>query len=165
MNSETLIAELEHELVSTAKLLDLVPADKLTWRPHLNAMTLGELALHVAVIPVRYLTFAEEGSTTLETLVTHAQPKDRNQVLNSFKDGSTKAKVMLKKLDGEWINKSWSLTKNGAAVFTIPISLFTRLLVFNHLIHHRGQLSTYLRTLNIPIPSIYGPSGDENPFA
>ena len=165
MNSKNLIAELEHELVSTSKLLDLVPADKLTWRPHLNAMPLGELANHVAAIPGRYLTFAEQGSTELATLVTHAAPKDKNEVLSNFKAGTARAMNLLKKVDGEWADKTWSLTKNGSAVLTLPIPLFTRLLVFNHLFHHRGQLSTYLRTLNVRIPSIYGPSGDENPFS
>jgi uncharacterized damage-inducible protein DinB len=164
MNSKNLIAELEHELVSTTKLLNLVPADKLAWRPNPKAMTLGELANHVAAIPGRYLTFAEEGNTSLDTLVTHSSPKNKEEVLNNFKVGTSKAMEILSKADEVWGNKLWNLTKNGAVVFTLPLSLFTRLLVFNHLFHHRGQLSTYLRALNIAIPSIYGPSADENPF-
>ena len=72
---------------------------------------------------------------------------------------------LLNKGDGNWPTKLWSLTKNDSIVFTLPLTQFARLLVLNHLVHHRGQLSTYLRTLNVSIPSIYGPSGDENPFA
>ena len=164
MNSKDLIAELEHELISTEKLLLLVPADKLEWQPHPKAMTLGQLANHVACIPGRYLTFAEEGNTSLQTLITHALPKSKIEILDNFKSSRSKAMELLNRPDGSWAAKLWNLTKNGAIVFTLPLTQFTRLLVINHLIHHRGQLSTYLRTLNISIPSIYGPSGDENPF-
>jgi len=163
MNSQNLLAELEHELISTAKLLDLVPAEKLNWQPHSKAMTLGELANHVAAIPGRYLSFAVEGNTTLQTLMEHASPKNKPEILANFKDSSAKAKQLLQNADG-WENKSWNLTKNSSVVFTLPLPMFTRLLVFNHLFHHRGQLSTYLRSLNVAVPSIYGPSADENPF-
>lgn len=165
MNSQNLMAELEQELISTSKLLELVPADKLSWQPHPKAMTLGVLANHVAVIPGRYLTFADEGNTTLETLEDHATPKDKAEILRNFNASVAKAKTLLSKSEVRWRDKSWNLTKNGSIVFTLPLPLFTRLLVFNHLFHHRGQLSTYLRTLNISLPSIYGPSADENPFA
>jgi uncharacterized damage-inducible protein DinB len=164
-NSKNLIAELDHELISTAKLLNLVPADKLNWQPHPKAMSLGALALHVATIPGRYLTFADERSTTVETLTQHPSPKNKEEILQSFARSNTNAKKLLENQNGIWEQNSWSLTKNGTAIFTLPLPLFTRLLVFNHLFHHRGQLSTYLRTLNIPLPSIYGPSADENPFA
>ena len=165
MNSKDLISELEHELVSTEKLLLLVPADKLEWQPHPKAMTLGQLANHVACIPGRYLTFAEEGNTSLETLITHALPKSKNEISDNFKASRSKAMELLNKPDGSWATKSWNLTRNGSIVFTLLVTQFARLLVLNHLVHHRGQLSTYLRTLNTSIPSIYGPSGDENPFA
>ena len=165
MSSKNLIAELEHELVSTAKLLDLVPADKLNWQPHPKAMTLGVLANHVAALPGRYLNFADEGNTSIQTLTNHAVPINKTEILNNFKTSCSKAKQLLNNVDENWKGKSWNLTKDGSVVFTLPIPLFTRLLVFNHLIHHRGQLSAYLRTLNVPLPSIYGPSADEDPFA
>ena len=165
MSSQHLIAELEHELVSTAKLLDLVPAEKLNWQPHPRAMTLGELANHVASIPGRYLGFADEGNTPIETLLDHPSPKDKAEILMNFKNLCATAKEYLKNADEKWEAKSWNLTENGSIIFTLPVPLFTRLLVFNHLVHHRGQLSTYLRTLDVLIPSIYGPSADDNPFA
>ena len=165
MDKKNLIAELEFELISTAKLLQLLPADNLTWQPHPRAMSLGQLAFHVASIPGRYLTFREEGNTTLETLLHHYVPKNREEIQVAFENSSAIAKELLINTDKSWENKSWNLTKNGTVVFTLPHPLFTRLLVFNHLIHHRGQLSAYLRSLGILIPSIYGPSGDENPFS
>lgn len=165
MSAKHLIAELEHELVSTAKLLDLVPEDKINWQPHPRAMTLGQLAKHVATIPGRYLTFAEEGNTTLETLISHPSLKSKAEIIESFTASRSKAMELLNNADKTWESKSWNLTKNGAVIFSLPNPLFTRLLVFNHLFHHRGQLSTYLKTLGIPMPSIYGPSADEDPFA
>jgi uncharacterized damage-inducible protein DinB len=164
MKSQDLIAELDHELVSAGKLLALVPANKLDWQPHVKAMTLGALANHVASIPGRYMGFAELGNTTLETLLSHPEPADKEEILENFEAGTAMAKSLLNKGDAYWESRSWNLTKNGPAVFTLPVPLFVRLLVFNHLIHHRGQLSAYLRILNISIPSIYGPSADENPF-
>jgi uncharacterized damage-inducible protein DinB len=164
MKSEDLIAELDHELVSVAKLLALVPSKKLDWQPHSKAMTLGVLANHVASIPGRYMGFTEEGNTTLETLLSHPEPADKEEILENFEASTAMAKSLLNKGDAYWKSKSWNLTKNGMAVFSLPIPLFIRLLVFNHLIHHRGQLSAYLRILDVPIPSIYGPSADENPF-
>ena len=161
MKSQNLIAELEHELVSTAKLLELVPADKLNWQPHPKAMTLGVLANHVAAILGRYLTFADEGNTTIETLIDHAVPKNKDEILNNFKTNTAKAKELLNKSEAYWEGKSWNLTKNSSTVFTLPIEIFTRLLVFNHLFHHRGQLSVYLRLLDVPVPGMYGPSADE----
>jgi uncharacterized damage-inducible protein DinB len=165
MNSKNLIAELDHELVSTAKLLGLVPADKLTWQPHPKAMTLGQLANHVATIPGRYLSFANDGGTTVETLTQHPSPKTKDEILTNFKTSCNNAKATLDAADEKWVSRLCDLVKDGAVVFTLPNSLFVRLLVFNHLLHHRGQLSTYLRTLNIALPSIYGPSADEDPFA
>lgn len=163
-NSENLIAELEYELVSTGKLLNLLPAANLGWKPHAKAMSLAQLANHVAVIPVRYLTFAEDGFTDIAVLTTHHVPKDKEEILDRFETGSQEAKTLLKNADDKWLQKNWSLTRNGAAIFTIPVLLFVRLLVLNHLYHHRGQLATYLRTLEVLVPSIYGPSADEDPF-
>ena len=165
MNSKTLLDELEHELISTAQLLDLVPAENLDWRPHAKAMTLGQLAYHVAVIPVRYLGFADDGFTDVEELTNHHIPKDKKEILMNFRIGLEDARQLLKKVDDEWVGKLWRLTKHGNDVFTLPIPFFIRLLVLNHLYHHRGQLSTYLRSLGFLLPSIYGPSADEDPFA
>jgi len=165
MNTNHLLAELEHELVSTKELIERVPAKQLNWQPHFKAMTLGQLAYHTAVIPFRYLTFVEEGSTTFEKLSYHHSPKDKQEIIDVFTNGSVKAKELLQKLGENETNHIWNLTKDGAVIFSLPVSMFIRMLVFNHLFHHRGQLSTYLRSLDIALPSIYGPSADFNPFA
>ena len=165
LDSEDLLAELDYEVVSTEKLLNLVPADKLEWQPHPKAMTLGALALHVATISGGYTTFAATGSTDVDTLVSHPQPKDKEEILSGFKRSANNARDILKGSFGRWASETWDLTKQATTIFSIPRPLMVRLLVFNHWYHHRGQLSTYLRTLGVKLPSVYGPSADEDPFA
>lgn len=165
MNSKNLLAELEFELISTEKLLQSVPADKLDWQPHPKARTLGELALHVATIPGRYLSFAIEGNTTVQLLTERIPAENKAAILEGFKQSTGKAKEILSKTIDSLESKSWNLLNGNKVIFTLPVPMFTRLLIFNHMIHHRGQLSAYLRKLDILIPSIYGPSADENPFA
>jgi uncharacterized damage-inducible protein DinB len=165
MDSKNLLAELEFELISTAKLLHLVPGHKLNWQPHPRAMTLGQLAFHVATIPDRYLKFGEEGSTTLDNLSFHHVPNDKQEILTAFDNSRSAVEKYLRNDVDSWNNKAWQLTKDGSPVFALALPMFTRLLIFNHMIHHRGQLSSYLRIIDIAIPSIYGPSADENPFA
>lgn len=165
MSSKNFISELEFELISTEKLLKLVPADKLTWQPHHKARTLGELALHVASIPSKYLQYAKNGTTTVETLTARQTSTTTDEILSTFQNSK---EVALQILSNEYDNlhdNTWQLTKNDTSIFSLPIPFFTRLLVFNHLVHHRGELVMYLRTLDVLIPSIYGPSADENPFA
>ena len=165
MNSKDLIAELEFELISTQKLLQSVPVDKLDWQPHPKARTLGELALHVATIPGRYLTFAIEGNTTVQILIERIPAKNKAAILEGFEQSTGKAREILSKPIDSLESKSWNLLNGNKVIFTLPVPMFIRLLIFNHMIHHRGQLSAYLRNLDILIPSIYGPSADENPFA
>jgi len=165
MSTKNLISELEFELISTEKLLKLVPTEKLSWQPHHKARSLGELALHVASIPAKYLQYAKDGDTTIETLVARKTETTVEEILTTFQTSKQKAFEMLNNDFEKMAEGTWTLTKDAHLVFSLPIPFFTRLLVFNHLVHHRGELVMYLRTLDILIPSIYGPSADENPFA
>jgi len=164
MSSIKLIAELEYEKVSTKKLLDRLPEDKLTWQPHKKAMTLGQLALHVAMIPGRIATFADDGTVTAAILVEHPSPSNKGDILQSFDQSMEKALGILNGADAAWDEKTWTCTLNHKEIIRWPRPVLLRFLMFNHLYHHRGQLTTYLRILNVDIPSIYGPSADENPF-
>jgi len=165
MDVKNLIAEMEFEITSTRRLLDLVPKDKLTWKPHEKAMALGELAFHVANIPGNILSFANAGRTEANDFLHHHVPSSKKEIIKSFPESIKKAKMVLEKATGDWTSTNWELLKDGKSILTMPRSLMCRLLVFNHWYHHRGELVTYLKMLNIPIPSIYGPSADENPFS
>jgi uncharacterized damage-inducible protein DinB len=164
MSSKHFISELQFELISTEKLLKRVPADKLSWQPHHKARTLGELALHVASIPAKYLQYAKDGTTTVDTLTARQTPTTTVEILRVFEKSKKTALQILSNDFDNLQETTWHLTKNATSIFSLPVPFFTRLLVFNHLVHHRGELVMYLRTLDVLIPSIYGPSADENPF-
>ena len=164
MNVKNLLLELEQEIVSTQKLLNILPADRLNWLPHERAMTLGQLALHVATIPGKNLTFASNGQVEANIIVQHPRPSSKEEVLHSFEESITKAKKILTAASEDWLVKNWKLTDKDRLLAEMPTSTFIRAFVFNHWYHHRGELTTYLRTLNSKIPSIYGPTADVNPF-
>ena len=161
---QSLLSELNHELTSTEKLLDRLPEKKLEWKPHKKAMSLGQLALHVASIHGSVAEYAVDGVTTVKVLVDHPQPQNKDQILEAFSQNTAKARQILEDEAGAWDTKQWELKQGEDTVLTLPSSLLARLLMLNHWYHHRGQLATYLRILDVSVPSIYGPSADENPF-
>ena len=164
MDAKNLISEMEFEAISTGKLLERIPEDKLTWKPHPTAMSLAELAFHVANVPGIFSSFASEGKTKVEVMVYHHIPASKKEILDSFPISIAKAKQVFENATGTWGNTNWELDKKGKIIFTMPRALMSRLLVLNHWYHHRGELVSYLRMLGVPIPSVYGPSADENPF-
>ncbi|SNZ00341.1 DinB family protein [Flagellimonas pacifica] len=164
MSSKNLISELEFERTSTQKLLERLPEDKLTWKPHPKAFTLGQLALHVATIPGRIATFANLGTTTAEVLVEHPLCEDKIKIVHSFGESFKTAIEILSNADEKWDSESWNCFLDDKEIINWPRPILLRFLMLNHWYHHRGELVTYLRTLGILIPSIYGPSADENPF-
>jgi uncharacterized damage-inducible protein DinB len=165
MSSKNLISELEFEKTSTQKLLDRLPEDKLTWKPHPKALTLGQLAFHVATIPGRIATFANNGTTTAEVLTDHPLCDNKETILANFEKSFDQAIYILNNADEAWDAESWSCTLGDQEIINWPRPILLRFLMLNHWYHHRGELVTYLRTLDVLIPSVYGPSADENPFA
>ncbi|HMD43605.1 MAG TPA: DinB family protein [Candidatus Acidoferrum sp.] len=162
--ADTILLELDQEAETTRRLLDRIPSDKLSWKPHPKAFSLGQLALHIASVPGSVTAAAVPDSMEAPSF---AQPeaKSRQEILDTFSRGLESARDMLKKMDDARLNSTWSLTKNGKILMTVPRIAFLRSILMNHNYHHRGQLSVYLRMLDVPVPSIYGPSADENPFA
>lgn len=164
MSSKNLIAEIEFERTSTQKLLERLPEEKLGWQPHPKSMTLGQLAYHVATIPGRITSFANAGKTSAEILVEHPLSENKQHILASFHESIETAIRLLNNSDSAWDDKNWICTLDGKDIIDWPRPTLLRFLMLNHWCHHRGQLSTYLKLLNVEIPSIYGPSADENPF-
>jgi hypothetical protein len=160
MNPKDLIAEIEFETSSTRRLLERIPAEKLAWAPHDKAMP-----FHVATIPGNNLSFADDGKTNVEVLTAHHVPASKSEILENFETSIARALQLLGRVSDDWGTQKWDLIKNGESIFSIPRSLFSRLLVLNHFYHHRGELVSYLRILGVAIPSVYGPSADEDPFA
>ncbi len=161
--AESLIAEMEQEAATTRRVLERVPGEKLDWRPHDKSMTLGQLAFHVADVPGAIAKMLTRDSFDAgEMRGPSARPID--ELLPSFETGIEQARETLHRLDDATIMKSWSLTKDGQPILEMPRLAVARSIMMNHVYHHRGQLSVYLRMLDVPLPSIYGPTADENPF-
>jgi len=161
--ADTILTELDQEAQTTKRVLDRIPEDKLSWKPHAKAFSLGQLALHIASVPAT-VTAAAVPDTMEAPNFSQPEAKSRQEVLDTFSKSLESARAALKKMDDARLNSTWSLTKNGKVLMSVPRIAFLRSILMNHNYHHRGQLSVYLRMLDVPVPSIYGPSADENPF-
>jgi uncharacterized damage-inducible protein DinB len=163
---EAMIDEFSQEAATTKRLLERVPEGQLSWRPHSKSMTLGQLALHVASLPGDLSRLAQlEGFDAAGANFDLATPTSKEQVLSTFEGSISDATAYLRTLTKETAEASWRLTLRGKEILALPRAGFLRSLMLNHWYHHRGQLSVYLRLLDVPIPVIYGRSADENPFA
>ncbi len=161
---DSILLEIDQEAQTTKRVLDRIPEDKLAWKPHPKAFSLGQLALHIASVPGGVAAAAVPDSMEAPNF-SQPEAKSRKEVLDTFSKSLESAKDALKKMDDARLMSVWSLTKNGKVLMSVPRIGFIRSILMNHNYHHRGQLSVYLRMLDVPVPSIYGPSADENPFA
>jgi len=160
--NQPLLQELEQEVIATGRLLDRLPADRLAWRPHPKSMTLGQLALHVATIPASYHRAISLGTTQASEIATHPECTSLEQIKSAWQSNLLAARKQLRTEAAD--DSDWSLESHGKPLLTLPKSVARRLLMLNHWYHHRGQWTVYLRLLDIPVPSVYGPSADENPW-
>jgi uncharacterized damage-inducible protein DinB len=160
---DAIIMELDQEASTTRRVLERVPEDKLSWRPHPKSFSLGQLAQHIAGGQKQIAKIAAEEVHEIG-IVDPGQATSRQELLQILDESTASAKDTLRNMDDETILSTWTLKKNGATILSIPRIAFIRSILMNHIIHHRGQLSVYLRLLDVPLPSIYGPSADENPF-
>ena len=164
--AKALIAELEQEAASTRKLLERVPADKLAWKPHARSMTIGQLAQHVAGIPGHVSKLAQAGGFDASKARSEpAHPENADGLLTKLEESLADARAFLSGLDEESAAAPWRLSNGESEVFTLPRLGMVRTMMLNHWYHHRGQLTVYLRLLDVPVPAVYGKSADENPLA
>lgn len=163
---EPMLKELRQEAETTKRLLDRVPGDKLGWKPHPKSMSLGQLTLHVASIPSDLSRLAQLNEFDVSNAnFEPAVPESKDTVMSALEKSMAEASEYLASLSPEAAGAAWRLTLRGTEVFSMPRSELLRSLLLNHWYHHRGQLSVYLRLLDVPLPVIYGRSADENPFA
>jgi uncharacterized damage-inducible protein DinB len=156
-----MLSEYDHEMGTTRRLLERLPDDRLTWKPHEKSMSLGVLATHLSHIPEWAGTIMNESSYDLAGGRPSVEPKSsRADILAHFDQTTREARAAMDKLDGCW-TAMWTLKREGHEIFTLPRIAAFRSFVLSHLIHHRGQLSVYLRLNDVPVPAIYGPSADE----
>ncbi|MCX5735384.1 MAG: DinB family protein [candidate division NC10 bacterium] len=159
---DPILAELAHEAATTRRLLQRLPEAHLTWKPHEKSMTLGRLAGHIAEIPARISSMLEPDEYDFaaggEAPHTASGVAD---LLAFFDQSVSQATERLKKQTNDRLLATWRLKKGGKQLLEMPRMGAVRFMLLNHLIHHRGQLSVYLRLQNVPVPSIYGPTADE----
>ena len=159
-----MLQELEQEAHTTRRVLERVPNAQLTWRPHKKARTLGELALHVASVPGAIAAIATQTQIQAPQF-TDPSPKNASELIPALDEAVAKAKNLLGGMDDAALNSMWRMMQGDREIFAVPRVALLRSVMLNHWYHHRGQLTVYLRELGVPVPSIYGPSADENPFS
>jgi uncharacterized damage-inducible protein DinB len=160
--AKALIAELENEGKVTRKVLERVPADKYDWKPHERSMTFGRLATHVAEMHGWAKSTVEQSEIDFAKFdYKPFEPKTTEELVQHFEKNYNDAIQALKTASDEIWTEPWSLRNGEQIYFTIPKIAVIRGMVLNHIVHHRGQLSVYLRLNDIPVPAMYGPSADE----
>ena len=159
---DALLPEFDHEMGTTRRVLERVPEADFAWKPHERSMSLGQLAGHLANLPTWFSIILERSNYDLETLDRRStEPPSRDNLLQEF-DAKVRAAraCVVQRSDAEML-VPWTLKNGGHEVFTMPRISAVRGFVMNHSIHHRGQLSVYLRLRSVPLPSMYGPTADE----
>jgi uncharacterized damage-inducible protein DinB len=160
-----LLAELEQEAQTTRRVLERIPQAHLTWKPHPKSMSLGQLALHVATVPGNVAELAAIDTIPEPPAFIQPEATSASELLPSLTESVAKAKRALGGFDDAKMAAMWRLQSNGRDILAMPRVAFVRAIMLNHWYHHRGQLLVYLRLLNQSVPSVYGPTADENPFA
>jgi uncharacterized damage-inducible protein DinB len=160
--ADALIPEFDHEMSNTRRTLERVPLDRADWRPHPKSYTMAQLASHIAYIPnwaVNTCRDDELDFGKVDVKIEEAATSAR--LLSLFDEARQAAREIILTTSDEEFMKPWSLKAGGHTIFTMPKVAVLRSFVFSHSIHHRAQLTVYLRMNDVPVPAIYGPSADE----
>jgi uncharacterized damage-inducible protein DinB len=159
-----LLDELEQEARTTRRVLERIPEGQLSWKPHPKSMSLGQLALHVATVPGNV---AELAALDVAPPPGFVQPEAATaaELLPALDESVAKARRALGGFDDARMTSTWRMQTGGKDIIAMPRIAVVRAIMLNHWYHHRGQLLVYLRLLDQPVPSVYGPTADENPFA
>lgn len=162
--TEQILTELRQEAATTRKMLERVPQASFAWQPHEKSMTLGRLAAHVAGLHGTWLKTAlsQDEFDLADSLPLKAESV--SDILEAFDQNVSDAIELLQNQADERLFTPWRLKRGGQVLFEMPRWAVLRSMVINHIIHHRGQLSVYLRLLDVPLPSVYGPTADEPMF-
>jgi len=161
---KALLQEFEQEAQTTRRVLERVPADRLSWKPHDKSMSLGQLALHVAIVPGAVAEISRQSPVPLPEFK-HPSATSAAELIPALDESVAKVRKVLGAMDDAALASTWRVMDGEREVMALPVGALLRSIMLNHWYHHRGQLSVYLRQVGAPVPSIYGPSADENPFA
>lgn len=162
--ADTFLPEFDQEMKTTRALLERVPLENETWKPHTKSTALGALASHIAnlagfgkpIVTLTELNFAPAGAPPRVP----AQFHTRDELLEAFDENVKASRDAISTLQPNDLGTPWALKNGEHTIFSLPRAAVLRTLLMNHIIHHRGQLSVYLRLNDVPLPSIYGPTAD-----
>jgi uncharacterized damage-inducible protein DinB len=158
--ANALIAELEQEGKSTLRMLERLPMEKLDWTPHPKSLTLGRLAWHVVAIPALAVGLINAGRFDITNAGPPPMPENP-EFVETFRGNLKAIRAKLAEMDDVALKTPFTIVRDGDELVHPPTIVFLRQIMMNHQYHHRGQLSVYLRMLDVPLPAIYGTSADE----
>jgi uncharacterized damage-inducible protein DinB len=158
---ELFLLEFDEEMPSTRRMLERVPEHSFAWKPHEKSMTLGRLASHIADLPMRCVSIVSVDTYVRPADFKPFQAGSAQDLLERLDASTTQARQALTSLRDDQLDVTWSMQMNGRTMASMPRALALRRIFLDHLIHHRGQLSVFLRLLDVPIPGMYGPSADD----
>ena len=158
--------EIRREAATTRRLIEVLPESKLAWKPHPKSQTLGELARHMATVPSGFAKMLSVDAFDFAQIDKRgAQPTSKVEILDALEQGVRDADAAFSNWGAAELGSTWRGLKDGVEMMVLTKAAVLRNFLCNHLVHHRGQLTVYLRLLDVPVPSVYGPTADENPFA
>jgi uncharacterized damage-inducible protein DinB len=157
--AQSFLQEFDPEMAATRRMLERVPAERLGWRPHGKSKSLGELATHLAELP-RFGTRIQADEFAAGTDVPPPM-KSAPELLARFDENVRRSREAIGSMSDDALEREFTVTRNGRPFFSLKKGALLRRVLLNHMIHHRGQLSVYLRLSDVPLPAIYGPTADE----
>jgi uncharacterized damage-inducible protein DinB len=161
--AQSLLAEFEIQAPITRKFLERLPEDKLTWKPHEKSMSAGQLAHHLALTPGGVVRFVQNNPAQAPDFASFPQPASWQEILKAFEESVVTVRSVLPKFEDAAMKETWRMVAGAREVLAQPRAEFLRDVMLSHWYQHRGQLSVYLRMLNVAVPASWGPSADEAP--
>ncbi len=162
--AQSLLPEFDHEMANTRRALERIAKDQLGFRPHERSMSLAGLATHIAHGAGWLASTMQADVLALDSFAPPPEVTSAAEAVAIFDRNVQEGRALLAAATDEAMLANWSITRGGATVFAMPRVGVVRSFVMNHLIHHRGQLTVYLRLTGVPVPDLYGPSADEGTF-
>jgi uncharacterized damage-inducible protein DinB len=161
--TDSMLAEFEVQAAVTQRFLERLPEDKLTWKPHQRSLSAGQLAYHIAAVPGAVVRLVSNNPAQADGAFPFPQPASREEVLAKFEESIVTARELLPAFDDKAMTETWRMMAGEQEVLSMPRAAFLRDVMLSHWYQHRGQFSVYLRLLDLPVPSSWGPSADEPP--
>ena len=161
---QTVLPQLDHEMGITRRVLEVVPARHAAWRPHAKSSSLGDLAAHIALLPLWGKAVLQQPELDLglpeNAAIAQVPFTTVPALLERFDRAVAEERQALESASDAAMREPWALKNRGTQVFSLPRVAVLRSFILSHMIHHRGQLTVYLRLLDVPVPSVYGPTAD-----